>query len=127
MENNVLYFETEIRETLNYILNPATDFENMTRFRIQNLDPTGVVVGSICFTAKINQYERICDYSDSDLLTNKLKFVIDKDTYITEFVPQYQLNGDHLSGDANLMNGVIGHSGTYGHDDFGFDTRVKKG
>jgi hypothetical protein len=81
MENNLLYIDIEIMEPLNYTLNPVTDFEHMTRFRIDNLDPTGVVVRTIRFTAGIVNFERSCDYSNNDILTDKLRFVIDRKTY----------------------------------------------
>ena len=122
MENNLLYVDIEIMETLNYTLNPVTDFEHMTRFKIENLDPTGVTVGTIRFTAGIVNFERSCDYADDGIVTDKLRFVIDRETYISETPPRPpQIQTDlipefnRLGIDVNYTaTGVSGWSGTNG-------------
>ena len=74
-DGDKLYFETEFYEILNYMFNPK-DFFTITKVKIENLDPTGVVVGDMSFSIKGSNYSKTCDYSDDGLLLNKFLFII---------------------------------------------------
>lgn len=89
-DGDILYFETEFYEILNYMFNPK-DFFKITKVKIDNLDPTGVSFGNMSFEIKGSNYERTCDYGNDGLLINKFKFIIDTPTIITTFTPvKYQ-------------------------------------
>lgn len=65
-------------ETVNFMFDPYS-VNDITGFRIEFLDPTGVVANTIELNA-VNciGYQRSGDYSNDDLLNNTLTFIVVK-------------------------------------------------
>jgi hypothetical protein len=78
-EGEELIFSTEFYETVNFSFNPK-DFFDITDVKIDYLSPIGDVINSLVFKIKGSNFEKEQSYSGVDLQTNKLKFIIDKET-----------------------------------------------
>jgi len=78
-EGEELIFTTEFYETVNFTFNPK-DFFEITGVKIDYLSPIGEVVSSLEFKIKGSNFEKEQSYSNSELQTNKLKFIMDKES-----------------------------------------------
>lgn len=76
-----LIFTTEFCETVDYVFNPKYFF-SITGFKIDYLDPTGIIYKSIIFDVKGSNFEKIGDYREDTITTNKLKFIVNKEKII---------------------------------------------
>lgn len=59
-------------------LPPPKIFKNVKNFRIEFLDPVGVITDEIYFKAKFKHLELDCDYSSADLLKYKVSYQIEE-------------------------------------------------
>ena len=78
-EGEELIFITEFWETINYTFNPI-DFFKITGVDISYLDPTGVEHNGITFDVKGSNFNKVGSYISNEIITIKLKFVVDKNT-----------------------------------------------
>jgi len=78
-EGEELIFITEFWETINYTFNPI-DFFKITGVDISYLDPTGVEHNGIIFDVKGSNFNKVGSYISNEIITIKLKFVVDKNT-----------------------------------------------
>ena len=78
-EGDELIFTTTFYETVEFSFNP-TEFFNITGVVIHYLDPTGEVVNSLIFNVKGSNYQKKQSYSNDELQTNELKFIVEKET-----------------------------------------------
>lgn len=78
-EGEELIFKTKFIETVNYCFNPK-DFFNITRVTIEFLSPVGDIVNGLSFNVKGSNYRRKQSYKSDKLQTNKLRFIIDKES-----------------------------------------------
>ncbi len=83
-EGDDLIFTTEFYETVNYIFNPK-DFFDITGVKIDYLSPIGEIISSLEFKIKGSNFEKEQSYSNSELQTNKFKFIIDKESMMLTF------------------------------------------
>jgi hypothetical protein len=83
-EGDDLIFTTEFYETINFIFNPK-DFFDITGVKIDYLSPIGEIISSLEFKIKGSNFEKEQSYSNSELQTNKFKFIMDKESTLLTF------------------------------------------
>jgi hypothetical protein len=66
---------TEIYQTVEYTFNPR-DLFKITDLTLKFLDPTGLVVGGLYMLVSGSNMETTGDYSDSELLIVKFRFIV---------------------------------------------------
>lgn len=76
IENKETNLKVEMFETTDYSFNPK-DLTKINKVKIENLDPTGIVVNTIILPVKERSYFKSGDYRKDELLTNNFKFIID--------------------------------------------------
>jgi hypothetical protein len=75
-EGEDIIFKTEFFETVLHSYNPK-DILNITKVKIEYLDPTGKCVNGLTFEPKGINFKRKHSYSDSNLMVTKLRLIID--------------------------------------------------
>lgn len=80
IENDKFIFETSLFDTIQNQINPA-DLLQVCKVKIHLLDPTGEKCGGYSFRIKGIYYETEGDYSKSELLTHKIKGIIEENTF----------------------------------------------
>ena len=78
-EGDELIFTTSFYETVEFSFNPK-EFFNITGVVIDYLDPVGDIVNSLMFNVKGSNFQRKQSYSNDELQTNELKFIVEKET-----------------------------------------------
>jgi hypothetical protein len=75
-----LIFETEFYETVDFTCNLSEIF-NVVGVTIKHLDPVGYIVGGYTADVKGTNFIKKCDYSSSKLMTTKLIFTLNTETF----------------------------------------------
>lgn len=76
IENKETILKVEMFESTDYSFNPK-DLTKINKVKIENLDPTGVIVNTIILPVKERSYSKSGDYGKDELLINNFKFTID--------------------------------------------------
>ena len=79
-EGEDFIFEAKMMDTITHQINPVELLE-VCKVNIHHLDPTGVKCGGYSFRIKGLYYESACDYGNNELLTHKIKGVIEEKTF----------------------------------------------
>ena len=80
IENDKFIFETSLYDTIVNPINPI-DLLQVCKVNIHHLDPTGAKCGGYSFRIKGIYYEVEGDYSKDNLLTHKIKGIIEENTF----------------------------------------------
>ncbi len=80
IENDKFIFETSLYDTIQNQINPV-DLLQVCKVKVHHLDPTGEKCGGYSFRIKGIYYETEGDYSKSELLTHKIKGIIEENTF----------------------------------------------
>jgi len=80
IENNNFIFEASLIDAISQQTNPI-DLLQVCKVNIHHLDPTGVKCGGYSFRIKGIYYETEGDYSKSELLTHRIKGIIEEKTF----------------------------------------------
>lgn len=80
IEDDKFIFETNLIDFIPHQLNPI-DLLQVCKVNIHHLDPTGAKCGGYSFRIKGIYYEVEGDYSKDNLLTHKIKGIIEENTF----------------------------------------------
>jgi hypothetical protein len=79
-EGENFIFEAKMIDAIVHQINPVELLE-ICKVNIHHLDPTGQKCGGYSFRIKGLYYESGCDYANDELLTHKIKGVIEEKTF----------------------------------------------